>query len=142
MEAKKMKPGYRKKQITGVAKKVFATHGYYKTSIEMICKKAETSRGTIYRYFKNKEDIFTAILEDNLEEMNLLARLYDLVDRIFYRMRVALFWTSHNLYHLKHYKSSRLPLEVLKIYLRLLFYPLSKSYIMHYIAMPEGVSTL
>ena len=65
-----MKPGYRKKQITAAAKKVFATYGYHKANIEMICKKAGTSRGTIYRYFKNKEDIFTVILEENLEEMN------------------------------------------------------------------------
>lgn len=53
-----------------VAKKVFATHGYHKTNIEMICKKAGTGRGTIYRYFKNKEAIFAVILEENLEEMN------------------------------------------------------------------------
>ncbi len=65
-----MKPGYRKKQITSVAKKVFAQYGYHKTNIEMICKKAGTSRGTIYRYFKNKDHIFTVILEESLEEIN------------------------------------------------------------------------
>jgi len=53
-----------------VAKKVFAAHGYHKTNIEMICKRAGTSRGTIYRYFKNKEDIFTVILKKSDEEMN------------------------------------------------------------------------
>ena len=65
-----MKPQYRRKQIMEVAKKVFATHGYHKTNIEMICKKAGTGRGTIYRYFKNKEAIFAVILEENLEDMN------------------------------------------------------------------------
>jgi len=70
MEAKKMKPGYRKKQIAAAAKKVFAAYGYHKANIEKICKKAGTSRGTIYRYFKNKEDIFTVILEESLDEMN------------------------------------------------------------------------
>ena len=65
-----MKPEYRRKQIMEVAKKVFATHGYHKTNIEMICKKAGTGRGTIYRYFKNKEAIFAVILEENLEDMN------------------------------------------------------------------------
>ncbi len=65
-----MKPEYRRKQIMEVAKKVFATHGYHKTNIEMICKKAGTGRGTIYRYFKNKEAIFAVILEENLDDNN------------------------------------------------------------------------
>jgi len=65
-----MKPEYRRKQIMEVAKKVFALQGYHKTNIEMICTKAGVGRGTIYRYFKNKEEIFAVILEENLEEMN------------------------------------------------------------------------
>lgn len=65
-----MNPEYRRKQIMEVAKKVFATHGYHETNIDMICKKAGTARGTIYRYFKNKEAIFAVILEESLEEMN------------------------------------------------------------------------
>ncbi len=36
----------------------------------MICTKAGTARGTIYRYFKNKEGIFAAILEESLAESN------------------------------------------------------------------------
>ena len=65
-----MKPEYRRRQIMEVAKKVFAAQGYHKANIEMICKKAGIGRGTIYRYFKNKEAIFAVILEENLEEMN------------------------------------------------------------------------
>jgi AcrR family transcriptional regulator len=65
-----MKPEYRRRQIMEVAKKVFAAHGYHKANIEMICRKAGIGRGTIYRYFKNKEAIFAVILEENLEEMN------------------------------------------------------------------------
>jgi len=66
----RMKPEYRRKQIMEVAKKVFAAQGYHKTNIEMICRKAGIGRGTIYRYFKNKEAIFAVILEENYEEMN------------------------------------------------------------------------
>jgi len=65
-----MKPEYRRRQIMEVGKKVFAAHGYHKANIEMICKKAGIGRGTIYRYFKNKEAIFSVILEEELEEMN------------------------------------------------------------------------
>jgi len=63
-----MKPEYRKKQILAAAKKVFASKGYHNTNIELICNKAGTARGTIYRYFKNKEGIFAAILEESLAE--------------------------------------------------------------------------
>ena len=63
-----MKPEYRKKQILAAAKKVFAAKGYHNTNIELICNKAGTARGTIYRYFKNKEGIFSAILEESLAE--------------------------------------------------------------------------
>jgi AcrR family transcriptional regulator len=65
-----MKPEYRRRQIMEVAKKVFAANGYHKANIEMICRKAGIGRGTVYRYFKNKEAIFAVILEENLEEMN------------------------------------------------------------------------
>ena len=65
-----MKPEYRRKQIMEVAKKVFAAHGYHKANIEMICSKAGIGRGTIYRYFKNKESIFAVILEEEFEEMS------------------------------------------------------------------------
>ena len=59
-----MKPEHRRKQILEIAKKVFAARGYYNTNIEMICKKAGVGRGTIYRYFKNKEDIFAVLLDN------------------------------------------------------------------------------
>ena len=63
-----MKPEYRKKQILTAAKKVFAAKGYHNTNIELICTKSGAARGTIYRYFKNKEGIFAAILEESLAE--------------------------------------------------------------------------
>jgi len=62
-----MNPEERKKQILEVAKKVFAARGYYRTNIEMICNQAGVSRGTIYRYFENKEEIFAVILEERFK---------------------------------------------------------------------------
>jgi AcrR family transcriptional regulator len=63
----RMNPEERKNQILEIAKKVFAERGYYKTNIEMICNQAGVSRGTIYRYFKNKEEIFAVILEERFK---------------------------------------------------------------------------
>ncbi len=59
-----MKTETREKQILESAKKAFARHGYQKANITMICKKAGIGRGTFYLYFKNKEAVFSAILEN------------------------------------------------------------------------------
>ncbi len=64
-----MKSEERRNQILNCAKKVFARHGYHKTNITMICEKAGIGRGTLYLYFKNKEAVFSAILEKIFDRM-------------------------------------------------------------------------
>ncbi len=54
----------RKKQILECAKKLFAKKGYYQTQISDIQHEAGVARGTIYQYFKNKDDIFKTLLEN------------------------------------------------------------------------------
>lgn len=58
----------RRKQILECAKKLFASRGYYQTQISDIQQAAGVARGTIYQYFKNKDDIFETILENLLVE--------------------------------------------------------------------------
>lgn len=57
------KAEFRKQQILECAKKLFSQNGYYNTQIADIIKQAKIARGTVYQYFKNKEDIFTTLLE-------------------------------------------------------------------------------
>jgi len=59
----------RKKQILECAKKLFAQKGYYQTQISDIQHAAGVARGTIYQYFKNKDDIFMTLLENLHTEM-------------------------------------------------------------------------
>jgi AcrR family transcriptional regulator len=59
----------RKKQILECAKKLFARKGYYQTQISDIQHEAGVARGTIYQYFKNKDDIFKTLLENLHKEM-------------------------------------------------------------------------
>ena len=49
--------------IVDVAGKIFARYGFKKTTMEEIAKVMHKGRSTIYHYFKNKEDIFCAIIE-------------------------------------------------------------------------------
>ena len=59
-----MDPEERKKQILSVAKTLFSQKGYYQTQISDIQKEAGVARGTIYLYFKSKDNIFENILEE------------------------------------------------------------------------------
>lgn len=54
----------RKRQILEVAKRLFSRNGYYETQISDIVKAADIARGTVYQYFKNKDDIFTTLLDN------------------------------------------------------------------------------
>ncbi len=64
----RMNAGDRKKQILLCATRLFGKYGYSQTQISDIQLLAKVSRGTIYQYFKNKDDIFEAVLEDLYSE--------------------------------------------------------------------------
>ena len=63
-----MKAEIRRNQILDCAKKVFADKGYHNSHVEDIIKEAKIGKGTIYEYFRNKEDIFTNVLMRSLQE--------------------------------------------------------------------------
>jgi len=50
------------------AKRLFSKRGYYQTQISDIVKNAKIARGTVYQYFKNKDDIFITLLQTAYEE--------------------------------------------------------------------------
>lgn len=51
----------------------FDERGYHRTRVDDIVKAAKTSHGTFYLYFRNKQDLFLALVSDVTEEMRLLA---------------------------------------------------------------------
>lgn len=58
---------FRKNEIMEAATKLFAEKGYDYTTLDEIAEKAEFGKGTIYNYFKSKEDIFNLIIEEIFE---------------------------------------------------------------------------
>ena len=50
--------------IFKAAEKLFARQGYHKTSMEQVADRAEVSVGTVYFYFKNKEDLLVHLIGD------------------------------------------------------------------------------
>jgi len=52
---------------------VFATRGYHAARVDDIVKLANTSHGTFYLYFSNKEDLFRALAEEVGDALERLA---------------------------------------------------------------------
>jgi AcrR family transcriptional regulator len=57
-----------KERLLKCAEKAFSKKGYYETQVSDIVKLAHVAKGTIYQYFKNKEDIFSTLLETYIRE--------------------------------------------------------------------------
>ncbi|MFP4475505.1 MAG: TetR/AcrR family transcriptional regulator [Desulfatibacillaceae bacterium] len=51
-------------EILAAAMDVFAEKGYHATKISDIAKKLNMGHGTFYRYFKNKLDIFSSVVDE------------------------------------------------------------------------------
>lgn len=60
----KDKPKY--KQIIEAAVEVIAENGYHASQVSKIAKKAKVADGTIYLYFKNKEDILISVFREKM----------------------------------------------------------------------------
>lgn len=54
----------RRRQILDAARTVFAEKGYHKTSVSEIVSKCGLAQGTFYLYFKNKREVFGALLNE------------------------------------------------------------------------------
>ncbi len=62
----------RRQQIMDAALKLFAHEGYNHCTIAMLASHAGISKGLMYNYFNNKEELLSAIIKEGLEEiMNL-----------------------------------------------------------------------
>lgn len=66
----------RRNQILDAARKLLFSQGISKISISKISKESQLGVGTLYFYYKSKEDIFVALQEEGL------ALLYSIIRRI------------------------------------------------------------
>lgn len=55
--------------ITEAAIEVFAEKGFHQSRVSDIAKRAGVADGTIYLYFKNKEDLLLSIFEEKMDEI-------------------------------------------------------------------------
>lgn len=68
------KPTERKLEILHTAEKFFRTEGYEKTSVNAIIEKIGIAKGTFYHYFKSKNELLIAIVDNLLDRLVLFAQ--------------------------------------------------------------------
>jgi AcrR family transcriptional regulator len=61
-------------EILSAAEKVFAAKGFFTTKMSDIAQKAEFGTGTLYKYFKSKEDLYFTLIDEKMEEINQLVK--------------------------------------------------------------------
>ena len=69
----------KKELIIDAAIKVFARKGFYNSKVADVAKKAGVADGTIYLYFKNKDDLLISLFEMKMEE--ILQRFSSLIKK-------------------------------------------------------------
>ena len=57
----------RRLAIVGIARDVFMAEGYASASMSAIAARLGGSKGTLYNYFKSKEDLFVAVMLEDCE---------------------------------------------------------------------------
>ncbi len=85
----------RRGAILAAAGKVFHAHGYAATTMEAVAAEAGVAKGSLYNYFRNKQDLFTQLFAeitagdeaetDQLVAEDILAdeKLQKLIDNVF-----------------------------------------------------------
>ena len=62
-------PGQRPQQIMAAALDVFSEKGFERATMEEIAKASGVTKGTIYLYFQNKEELFIQTLRAHVQEV-------------------------------------------------------------------------
>jgi TetR/AcrR family transcriptional regulator len=63
-----------REEILLAAEKVFAAKGFFPTTMSDIAREAEFGTGTLYKYFKSKEELYFTLIDEKVEEINCLVK--------------------------------------------------------------------
>jgi TetR/AcrR family transcriptional regulator len=63
-----------REEIVSAAEKVFAAKGFFPTTMSDIAREAEFGTGTLYKYFKSKEELYFTLIDEKVEEINRLVK--------------------------------------------------------------------
>lgn len=85
---------FKRHEIMTAATRLFAKNGFEKTTLDEIAEASEFGKGTLYNYFKSKDEIYWAIFEHTIEEYNNLLfeidrnteKFVDFLQELIYKM--------------------------------------------------------
>jgi AcrR family transcriptional regulator len=63
-----------REEILSAAEKVFAAKGFFSTTMSDIAREAEFGTGTLYKYFKSKEDLYFTLIDEKVKGINPLVK--------------------------------------------------------------------
>src|SRR6516165_458394 len=67
--SKAVRAGDKRERILDAAVRVFAKKGFYATRVSEVAKAAGVADGTIYLYFKSKDELLVSLFEDRVERL-------------------------------------------------------------------------
>jgi TetR/AcrR family transcriptional regulator, fatty acid metabolism regulator protein len=62
--------GDKRERILDAAERVFAEHGFFAARVSEIAKEAGVADGTIYLYFKSKDELLISLFESRMDRFN------------------------------------------------------------------------
>lgn len=67
----------KRKTILAAALELFSTYGFHGTSVDQIAERADVSKGNLLYYFRNKDELYAALLRDLLQIWLAPLRAFD-----------------------------------------------------------------
>ena len=109
-------PDEKRERILRTATQLFAERGFNQTEMEEIAKRSGVAKGSLYNYFRSKDDLFLHACRDAIErsrkatwgEVQDQWDIYEVVDHIFrYHVRFEFSFPEYHRLHL-NFSSSRM----------------------------------
>ncbi len=66
------KPEERRREIVSASRNLFLEQDYENTTMQDVMEKLQIAKGTVYHYFKSKEDLLEAVVKDMVVEFILM----------------------------------------------------------------------
>src|ERR1041384_6492491 len=64
----------KRERILDAAEVIFAKHGFFASKVSDVAKEAGVADGTIYLYFKSKDDLLISLFEQRMTQVNEVLR--------------------------------------------------------------------
>src|SRR5262245_43361344 len=88
-------------EILDAAVKLFAKHGFAETDTQVLADKLQVGKGTLYRYFSSKQDLFLAAVDRSMRVMRqtvdaAIADVDDPLERVALAIQTFLTFVAEN----------------------------------------------